>query len=61
MPNGRFGGTVTTDAVTISVPGCTSVVGGSVGPAPTLSAWVLAMLAAFLAIAGFAAMRGPAR
>jgi len=54
-----FGGTVTTDAVTITVPTCTSViaVGNVINPAPTLSAWVMAMLVAFLAIAGFAAMR----
>jgi len=53
-----FGGTVTTDAVTITVPTCTSVIGnGRVNPAPTLSAWAMAILLAFLAIAGFAAMR----
>ena len=52
-----FGGTVTTDAVTISVPTCTSVITGVV-PASTLSPWMKAMLASFLAIAGFVAVRG---
>jgi len=58
-----FGGTVTTDAVTITVPGCAPVGGGgsSVLPAPTLYIWAMAMLAAFLAIAGFAAMRRPTK
>ncbi|GAC1419584.1 MAG: hypothetical protein NVSMB6_21530 [Burkholderiaceae bacterium] len=55
-----FGGTVTTDAVTITVPTCTSV-NASVGPAPMLSMWVLIMLAGFLAIAGIAATRRLAR
>ncbi len=50
-----FGGTVTTDANTITIPSCTtaSVAGGI----PTLSEWAMVMLAALLAIAGFAAMR----
>lgn len=53
-----FGGTVTTDAVTITVPTCTSVIGGgTVSALPTLSAWMTALLAALLAIAGFAAVR----
>lgn len=50
-----FGGTVTTDAVTISVPTCTSVTGG-VTPAPMFSAWVMTMFAALLVIASFAAI-----
>ena len=49
-----FGGTVTTDANTITVPSCAAFVAGSI---PTLSAWAMVMLAALLAIAGFAAMR----
>jgi len=57
-----FGGTVTTDAVTISVPGCSSVVGNAtVNPAPAISVWMMGLLAAFLAIAGFAAFRGLSR
>lgn len=55
-----FGGTVTTDANTITVPTCAPF--GSGGAAtPTLSGWALIMLCALLAIAGFAAMRRPAR
>jgi len=46
-----FGGTVTTDAATITVPGCSSVNAGVSG-APALSARILAMLALFLAVAG---------
>jgi len=54
-----FGGTVTTDAVTITVPTCTSIIAvGSVSAAPTLSAWLMAILVVFLAVAGFVAIRG---
>jgi hypothetical protein len=51
-----FGGTVTTDAVTITVPTCAPFASSSAG-IPTLSEWAMVMLAALLAIAGFAAMR----
>jgi hypothetical protein len=53
-----FGGTVTTDANTITVPSCAPF---AAGPIPTLSEWGMVMLAALLAIAGFAAMRRRAR
>jgi hypothetical protein len=62
-----FGGTVTTDAVTITVPAaCAAVpppgpgVGGAL-PTPTLSEWAMVLLAMLLAFAGFAAMRRRAR
>jgi Ice-binding-like len=55
-----FGGTVTTDADTITVPSCATKA-RNVGIVPTLSEWMTAMLAALLAIAGFAAMRRSAR
>jgi hypothetical protein len=56
-----FGGTVNTDANTITVPTCTTVVvSGVAGPGiPALSEWAMLMLAALLALAGFAAMRRP--
>ena len=67
--NGRalaFGGTVTTNgANTITVPSAAACAFLPVTPAnaipkptPTLSQWALVMLAALLAVAGFAAMRG---
>ncbi len=51
-----FGGTVTTDANTVTVPVCAAipVTGGAI---PTLSEWAMILLAGLLAIAGFAAMR----
>ena len=49
-----FGGTVTADANTITVPTCAGFVSGGI---PTLSEWAMVMLAALLAIAGFAAIR----
>ena len=49
-----FGGTVTTDADTITVPVCTSSAGAIVS---TLSNWTMGMLAALLAVAGGLAMR----
>jgi hypothetical protein len=49
-----FGGTVTTDANTITVPSCAAFVAGGI---PTLSDWAMVMLAALLAIAGFTALR----
>lgn len=50
-----FGGTVTTDANTITVPTCAAIVGGP--SIPTISEWAMVILAALLAIAGFAAIR----
>ena len=45
-----FGGTVTTDAVTITVPSCTStIIGRGTTSAPALSRWALAALAACFA------------
>jgi hypothetical protein len=54
-----FGGTVTTAAVTISVPPACAAVGGPGSPnaIPTLSEWAMILLAALLAMAGYAAMR----
>ena len=49
-----FGGTVTTDANTITVPTCAPSGSAAI---PTLSEWAMVMLAAILAIAGFAVMR----
>ena len=50
-----FGGTVTTDANTITVPVCAPF---GTGPSiPTLSEWVLVLLASLLAIAGVVALR----
>ena len=49
-----FGGTVTTDANTITVPTCAGFVAG---PIPTLSEWAMVVLAALLAVGGAAAMR----
>ena len=51
-----FQTTVTTDATTISVPTCAPFT-GSGGAIPTLSEWAMVMVAALLAIVGFAAMR----
>ena len=58
-----FGGTVTTNgANTITVPAaCAALAGGGSTGIPALSEWAMAMLAALLATAGFAAMRGRAR
>jgi hypothetical protein len=56
-----FGGTVTTDAVTITVPTCAPFRGGGSTIIPTLSQWAMIMLAVLLAIAGFAAMRRRSR
>jgi Ice-binding-like/IPTL-CTERM motif len=60
--NGRalaFGGTVTTNGGnTIGVPAaCVVAAGGGGAGIPTLSEWAKVLLAALLAIAGFAAMR----
>jgi hypothetical protein len=51
-----FGGTVTTDANTISVPSCAPFAAPSAA-IPTLSEWTIALLAAFLGIAAFAVIR----
>jgi hypothetical protein len=50
-----FGGTVTTDAVTISVPTCASSF--AAGPIPTLSEWAMVVLSLLLATLGFVAIR----
>ena len=50
-----FGGTLTTDATTITVPTCTSIASAAVA-IPTLSHWAMLMLTLLLAIAGFATM-----
>jgi hypothetical protein len=58
--NGRalaFAGTVTTAAVTITVPTACAALGNPVPPAPTLNQWGMIILAALLAIVGWAAMR----
>jgi hypothetical protein len=56
------GGTVTTDANTITVPlACAAGGLGGGGAIPALSEWAMIMLAALLAIAGFVAMRRQAR
>ena len=51
-----FGGTVTTDANTITVPVCAPFAGG-ITTVSTLSNWTMAVLVAFLAVAGVLAMR----
>ncbi len=51
-----FGGTVTTDAATITVPTCTPFAGNPVN-IPTLSEWAMIMLAGLLAFVGFVALR----
>jgi hypothetical protein len=48
-----FGGTLTTDANTITVPTCTSIAVAAVG-IPTLSHWAMLLLTLILVIAGFA-------
>jgi hypothetical protein len=47
-----FGGTVTTDATTITVPTCAAFASGSELRVPTLSGWMTLLLAAMLAAAG---------
>jgi hypothetical protein len=51
-----FGGTVTTDANTITVPTCAPFFAGGTG-IPTISTWAMIALAALLAVAGMAAKR----
>ena len=53
-----FGGTVTTDADTITVPPCAPFAGAGI---PTLTEWAMVILAALLAIAGFAVIRRQTR
>ena len=56
-----FGGTVTTDANTITVPTCVPFVANAgAADIPTLSEWAMVILAVLLVIAGFAATRRPA-
>lgn len=55
-----FGGTVTTDANTITVPTCTSIPSAA-ATIPTLSHWAMLMLTLLLVIAGFATIRLPSR
>ncbi len=50
-----FGATVTTDAVTITVPNCQTT--ASAVAVPTASAWGIAVIAGLLGIAAFAAIR----
>lgn len=56
-----FGGTVTTDANTITVPTCSGVGGNGERPdnksVPTLSGWVMVVLSSLLAMAGLVALR----
>jgi len=52
-----FGGTVLTDANTISIPTCTPFAARGGAGIPTLSGWPMVMLAALLAIASLAALR----
>jgi hypothetical protein len=52
-----FGGTVTTDTDTITLPAACPPPGGSVGAIPTLSQWTMILLTGLLAIVGFVAMR----
>ena len=51
-----FGGTVTTDANTITVPTCAPFLAGGTA-IPTISTWAIIVLAALLAVAGVAAKR----
>ncbi|CAN5324670.1 hypothetical protein BH11PSE11_BH11PSE11_28980 [soil metagenome] len=51
-----FGGTVTTDAVTVTVPSCAAFGSQSQG-IPTLGEWAMVLLASLLGFAGFAAIR----
>jgi hypothetical protein len=55
-----FGGTVTTDANTITAPTCAAAPTGAAG-IPTLSEWAMILLSALLAVAGMAAMRRQSR
>jgi hypothetical protein len=52
-----FGGTVTTDANTITVPTCSTAGLPGVPPVPTLTEWAMIALSLLLALAGALAMR----
>ena len=52
-----FGGTVTTDAVTITVPTCSAFIAPAAAAIPTLSEWALLLMALLLGTAGFVAMK----
>ncbi|QJR16711.1 IPTL-CTERM sorting domain-containing protein [Usitatibacter palustris] len=56
-----FGGTVTTDANTITVPTCTTLVPGGINVVPTLSQWAMLLLTLLMAIAAFTVLRNRAR
>jgi len=56
-----FGGTVTTDAVTITVPTCAAFAGFLGAGIPTMSQWALVLMALLMSIAGFVALRSRAR
>ena len=56
-----FGGTVTTDAVTITVPACSSVVPPGTTGIPTLSEWAMIVLALLLGITAYGVRRQRAR
>ena len=51
-----FGGTVTSDADTITVPTCGAIV-SAIANTPTSSRWAILMLASLLAIVGFVVTR----
>jgi hypothetical protein len=51
-----FGGTVTTDANTITVPTCAQVNAGAQVPVPALATWAMLLLAALMAFGGVIAI-----
>jgi hypothetical protein len=51
-----FGGTVTTDANTITVPTCAQVTAGVQVPVPALATWAMSLLAALTALGGLIAI-----
>jgi hypothetical protein len=55
------GALVTSNGNNVAPAAATLIFGPSVAPVPTLAEWAMIMLAALLAIAGFAAMRRQAR
>lgn len=52
-----YGGTVTTDADTLTVPGCAAFVAAANVPIPALNEWAMLLLVLLLAIAGMAVAR----
>jgi hypothetical protein len=52
-----FGGTVTTDADTIAVPTCAAFAGTGAAAAPTLSTWMLILLASLMATVAIVSTR----